>query len=122
MIQTKGLKHIQFVVRDADRALDFYRRLFGMEELFRDGSAIFARVPGAGDMVTFAGSAAWQPGSHRGLRHFGFFIEPDTNIPAAVAEIKAAGGTDIRSGEHGPGEPYIYFTDLDGYEVELYSS
>jgi len=120
MIPTRGLRHIQFLVRDADRAFAFYERLFGIEERFRDGPAIFASVPGGGDMITFAGWSAWEAGTHQGLRHFGFAIDPNIDIAAAVAEIKAAGGTQIRTGEHAKGEPYIYFTDLDGYEVELF--
>jgi catechol 2,3-dioxygenase-like lactoylglutathione lyase family enzyme len=119
MIRTRGLRHIQILVRDADRALAFYQRLFGIEEQFRDGPAIFASTPDGGDMITFAGWPAWQPAPHQGLRHFGLSIDPDLDIAAAVAEIEAAGGTDIRTGAHGEGEPYIYFHDLDGYEVEL---
>jgi catechol 2,3-dioxygenase-like lactoylglutathione lyase family enzyme len=122
MIATKGLRHIQFVVRDKERALAFYARLFGVEEQFRDGGAIFASVPGGGDMLTFAEQREWQPGEHKGLRHFGFAVDRDLDVAAARAEIEAAGGTRIRSGEHGEGEPYIYFFDLDGYEVELYAS
>ncbi|MEX0749280.1 MAG: VOC family protein [Dehalococcoidia bacterium] len=121
MIRTRGLRHIQFLVRDAERSFAFYQRLFGIEEQFRDGSAVFASVPGGGDMITFAGSSDWRPGAHAGLRHFGFAIDPGTDVAAARAEIEAAGGTAIRSGEHEDAKPYIYFTDLDGYEVELYT-
>jgi catechol 2,3-dioxygenase-like lactoylglutathione lyase family enzyme len=121
MIPTGGLRHIQFLVRDAERSFAFYHRLFGLEEQFRDGPAIFASVPGGGDMITFAGWPAWEPGTHHGLRHFGFAIDPDLDIAAAAAEIEAAGGTNIRTGEHGEGEPYVYFNDLDGYEVELFT-
>jgi catechol 2,3-dioxygenase-like lactoylglutathione lyase family enzyme len=121
VIPTRGLRHIQFLVRDADRAFAFYQLLFGLEEQFRDAGAIFASVPGGGDMVTFAGSPEWRPGEHRGLRHFGFAIDPDIDIESAAAEIEAAGGTAIRTGEHGEGQPYIYFKDLDGYEVELFT-
>jgi len=119
MIRTEGLRHIQILVRDADRAFAFYHRLFGIEEQFRAGPAIFASVPGGGDMITFAGWPEYKPGTHQGLRHFGFSIDPGVDIAAAVAEIEAAGGTDIRTGTHGEGQPFIYFIDLDGYEVEL---
>jgi catechol 2,3-dioxygenase-like lactoylglutathione lyase family enzyme len=121
MIRTHGLRHIQFVVRDAERSLAFYRHLFGVEELFREGTTIFAGVPGGGDMITLAESPDWRAGAHSGLRHFGFTIDPDVDIVAACAEIEAAGGTGVRSGEHEPAKPYIYFKDLDGYDVELFA-
>ena len=37
MIQTQGLTHIHLVVRDLDRSLAFYTRVFGLEEQFREG-------------------------------------------------------------------------------------
>jgi len=33
--------------------------------------------------------------------------------------IKSAGGTIIDKGEFVPGEPYVFFKDPDGYEVEI---
>jgi catechol 2,3-dioxygenase-like lactoylglutathione lyase family enzyme len=121
MIPTRGLRHIQLLVRDAERSFAFYHRLFGIEEQFRDGPAIFASVPGGGDMITLAGWPAWEPGAHQGLRHFGFALDLGADIPAAVALIDQSGGTAIRTGEHEEGKPFVYFIDLDGYEVELYT-
>ena len=37
MIRTQGLTHIHLVVRDLERSLGFYQRVFGLEELFREG-------------------------------------------------------------------------------------
>jgi len=37
MIRTRGLTHIHLVVRDLDRSLRFYKRVFGLEERFREG-------------------------------------------------------------------------------------
>lgn len=119
MIRSHGLRHIQIEVRDSERALSFYQRLLGMEEQFRHESGIFASVPGGGDMITFAQSPEFRPGEQRGLRHFGFAVDPDFDVDAAVREIEAAGGKVVRTGSRGPQEPYIYFEDLDGYEVEL---
>jgi catechol 2,3-dioxygenase-like lactoylglutathione lyase family enzyme len=37
MIRTRGLTHIHLMVRDLDRSLTFYQRVFGLEERFREG-------------------------------------------------------------------------------------
>jgi hypothetical protein len=34
--------------------------------------------------------------------------------------VERAGGTILRRGEFCPGEPYVFFHDLDGYEVEIW--
>jgi catechol 2,3-dioxygenase-like lactoylglutathione lyase family enzyme len=38
MIRTQGLTHIHLMVRDLDRALTFYQRVFGLEERFREAA------------------------------------------------------------------------------------
>ena len=38
----------------------------------------------------------------------------------ALEAIEAAGGCILRQGEFGPGLPYVYFKDPDGYVVELW--
>jgi hypothetical protein len=34
--------------------------------------------------------------------------------------VERAGGIILRRGNFCPGEPYVIFTDLDGYEVEIW--
>ena len=38
----------------------------------------------------------------------------------AQAAVRAAGGTITDTGEFIPGEPYVFFRDPDGYEVEIW--
>jgi catechol 2,3-dioxygenase-like lactoylglutathione lyase family enzyme len=53
MIQTEGLTHIHLIVRDLGQSLRFYAQVFGMQELFREGSSmIFLRTPGGKDTLT----------------------------------------------------------------------
>ena len=40
MIKTHGLSHVALCVVDPDRALNFYRSVFGVREYFRDESTI----------------------------------------------------------------------------------
>jgi hypothetical protein len=77
------------------------------------------RTPGSRDVLVFErrGEAAGKPG---GVIHFGFRLVHPADIDAAAGAIAAAGGTIRDKGEFVPGEPYIFFTDLDGYEVEVW--
>ncbi|MEO7650493.1 MAG: VOC family protein [Bryobacteraceae bacterium] len=42
------------------------------------------------------------------------------DIGDAVSEAERAGGKLLRRGEFGPGYPYAYVADPDGYEVEIW--
>lgn len=38
----------------------------------------------------------------------------------AVRQAGTAGGTILRQGEFGPGLPFVYIADPDGYEIEIW--
>jgi predicted enzyme related to lactoylglutathione lyase len=42
------------------------------------------------------------------------------DIDRAATAIEKAGGKILHRGEFCPGEPYVFFTDPDGYEVEVW--
>lgn len=122
MIRTQGLTHIHLMVRDLERALRFYRKVFGMEELFRSGAhMVFLRTPGSQDTITLNEDpeAAELAGTSGGIAHFGFRLDGSQDLDAALAEIEAAGGKLVRRGEHAPGVPFAYVRDPDGYLIEL---
>lgn len=122
MIHTEGLTHIHLVVRHMERSLRFYRRVFGMEELFREGDRmIFLRTPGGNDTITLNEDDAdrERAGESGGVRHFGFRLRDKADLEAAVTEVERAGGRVVRRGEHEPGHPFAYVTDPDGYVIEL---
>jgi catechol 2,3-dioxygenase-like lactoylglutathione lyase family enzyme len=52
--------------------------------------------------------------------HFGFRLQKATDIARALDAIHEAGGTIKEQGEFVPGEPYVFFLDPDGYEVEIW--
>jgi catechol 2,3-dioxygenase-like lactoylglutathione lyase family enzyme len=54
-----------------------------------------------------------------GVDHFGFRLKPDVDLDAAITEVVAAGGHLVGRGERGPGVPYAYVEDPDGYLIEL---
>ena len=122
MIQTQGLTHIHLVVRDLDRSLAFYTRVFGLEERFREGRGmVFLNTPNSQDLITLNEDPAEArlAGVNGGVNHFGFSLAPGTDLDAAIAEVKAAGGALVKRGEHAPGVPFVYVRDPDGYLIEL---
>jgi catechol 2,3-dioxygenase-like lactoylglutathione lyase family enzyme len=119
MVRTYGLTHIALAVRDADRAFQFYQRVFGAVAVFREPGFIQAQTPGTRDVLVFEEKKPRARGSG-GIAHFGFRLVDPSDIDAAAHTIAEAGGTIIGQGEFCPGEPYLFFTDPDGYEVEVW--
>jgi catechol 2,3-dioxygenase-like lactoylglutathione lyase family enzyme len=119
MVKTHGLTHIALCVVDPDRALAFYRSVFGVREYFRDASTIQALGPGPHDVIAFEKRPA-DAGSAGGIIHFGFRLTRPDDIDGAVAAVQAAGGTVLSRGSFGPGLPYAFVRDPDGYEIEIW--
>ena len=119
MIRTHGLTHIALAVHDPDASVRFYAQVFGLREYGRDGSRIHVRSPEGRDVITFVRepSLAGQVG---GVMHFGFRLQAPGDIDHAVQEVERAGGRILRRGEFGPGLPFVYVSDPDGYEVEIW--
>lgn len=122
MIRTQGLTHIHLMVRDLDRSLTFYKRVFGLEERFRDGRhMVFLNTPGSQDLITLNEDPreAEVAGVNGGVNHFGFRLRDGSGLDAAITEVEAAGGTLSKRGEHASGVPFAYVRDPDGYLIEL---
>ncbi|SRR6266545_426206 len=122
MIQTQGLTHIHLVVRDLDRSLTFYKRVFGLEERFRAGRhMVFLNTPTSQDLITLNEdpNEIQMAGVNGGVNHFGFRLTNGSDLDVAITEVEAAGGALVSRGEHGPGVPFVYIRDLDGYLIEL---
>jgi catechol 2,3-dioxygenase-like lactoylglutathione lyase family enzyme len=118
MIKTFGLTHIAVAVKDAKRSFEFYRKVFGMIKVYNEDGWIQAQTPGARDIVVFDESAP-RTGKPGGIAHFGFRLVDPKQIDAAAKAVTEAGGDILDKGEFCPGEPYLFFRDLDGYEVEI---
>jgi catechol 2,3-dioxygenase-like lactoylglutathione lyase family enzyme len=119
MIPTHGLTHIALAVADLDRAAAFYRRVFGMIEVFSEEGFIQLQTPESRDVMVLETDPA-RAGRAGGVGHFGFRLRDPADINAAALEVKAAGGEILRQGEFCPGEPYLFASDPDGYEVEIW--
>jgi catechol 2,3-dioxygenase-like lactoylglutathione lyase family enzyme len=118
MVRTFGLTHIALAVRDVDRASRFYQEVLGAVEVYRHPDFVQLQTPGAWDMLVLEKQPE-MAGKSGGILHFGFRLEEPAAITEAATAIERAGGTILRQGEFSPGEPYLFATDLDGYEIEI---
>lgn len=119
MIRTHGLTHVSLAVKDPDRSMRFYAEVFGAEEYYRDENNIQAKGNGTMDILAFERDPK-DAGRGGGVRHFGFRLVDPQDIVAAVEAVLAAGGKLKERGEFGPGYPYAYVFDPDGYEIEIW--
>jgi len=118
MIKTLGLTHIALPVKDVKRASFFYQKVFGMKEMYHSGDFIQVQTPGSKDIIVFEKgktAAKTKPGFH-----FGFRLTKPSGAKTIIKTIREAGGKIKESGEFVPGEPYVFFYDPDGYEVEIW--
>jgi catechol 2,3-dioxygenase-like lactoylglutathione lyase family enzyme len=119
MVKTHGLTHIALAVKDAERSLRFCRSVFGMKVVYRLEGFIQAQTPGSRDVLVFDENAP-RTGKRGGIAHFGFRLTDPRDIDAAAKAVRRAGGKIVSKGDFCPGEPYLFFIDPDGYEVEIW--
>ena len=119
VVPTFGLTHVALGVADAERAFRFYADVFGMVAVYRGVGFVQAQTPGCRDVLVFEeGDGA--TGAGGGIAHIGFRLRDPADIDAAIVAVTRAGGRVVRQGEFVPGEPYVFFVDLDGYDVEIW--
>jgi catechol 2,3-dioxygenase-like lactoylglutathione lyase family enzyme len=120
MIRTWGLTHVALAVADLDRASRFYREVFGAVEVYRQPAFVQVQIPDTRDVIVFELRDPAKVGTSGGIAHFGFRLRDPADIDAAAKAVQAAGGTVKSQGEFCPGEPYVFASDPDGYEVEIW--
>jgi len=116
--KTYGLTHIAMAVKDLDQTLAFYQKVFEVEVMYYQDDFLQVTTPGANDIIVFEKKKA-DYGKTGSIAHFGFRLRSAKDIDEMANRIKTAGGTITDQGEFVPGEPYIFFKDPDGYEVEI---
>ena len=118
-VKTYGLTHVAVAVRDVDRASAFYRKVFGAIIVYKQDGFVQLQTPGTRDVLVFEKQPK-RAGKSGGIAHFGFRLQDPRDIDAAARAVKKAGGTIKEQGEFVPGEPYLFATDPDGYEIEIW--
>ena len=118
-VRTHGLTHLALDVRDPEASYRFYRTILGSRVTWRDADSIEMQTPGRGDYVVLQ-RAPRSAGKRGGVSHFGFTLVTPKDIEKAIAAIEEAGGEVTERGFFTRDEPYVFFRDPDGYEVEIW--
>jgi catechol 2,3-dioxygenase-like lactoylglutathione lyase family enzyme len=118
-VNTYGLTHFAMAVKDPQRSLQFYQAVIGVVPVYVQDDFVQAQTPGSWDVLVFERRPG-QAGKAGGIAHFGFRLRRPADITRAKAAVEAAGGAIRHHGEFVPGEPYLFFLDPDGYEVEIW--
>ena len=119
MIKTFGLTHIALPVKDVKRSSAFYQKVFGVKEMYNYPDFIQVQTPGSKDIIVFEKQKKASFKIKTGF-HFGFRLPKPSGINNILDTIEKAGGKIKESGEFVTGEPYVFFYDPDGYEVEVW--
>jgi predicted enzyme related to lactoylglutathione lyase len=100
--------YVEFAVPNLARAKAFYGAVFGWN--FTDYGAEYSSFEGLGTSGGFLHAQASGTGGP-------LAVFPVTDLNAALARVKAAGGTVTRPIFSYPGGQRFHFRDLDGYEI-----
>ena len=119
MIKTFGLTHIALPVKDLNRSLTFYQKIFGVKEMYHYPDFIQVQTPGSRDIIVFEKLKKKVTAPKNGF-HFGFRLPNPSDLKPIINKIKNAGGQIKETGVFVPGEPYVFFYDPDGYEIEIW--
>ena len=118
--KTYGLTHVSVAVNDLDRAFRFYHDVFDMEIMYREEDFIQLTTPGSHDVIVFTKGENDHIGHSGGINHFGFRLRDPADIHEIIRKAIDGGAHIISQGEFVPGSTYVFFTDPDGYEVEVW--
>lgn len=116
------LEHVNLTVSNVDAAVDFYRRLLGLEVRWRGATTNGRPAAHVGTdrcyIALFEGTGGPVEGGDYervGVNHFGFVVD---DIDATRRQLASLGITPTAEADYEPGQRF-YFRDLDGIEVEI---
>ncbi len=122
-IPVSRLNHAVLYVRDLDRAVEFYKRVFGFEEVSRiRGFAAFLRAAGTDNhhdlgLFSVGPDAPRPPRGSVGLYHLAWEV-PTIEDLATAAEVLRDSGALGGASDHGVSKS-LYGADPDGNEFEI---
>jgi catechol 2,3-dioxygenase-like lactoylglutathione lyase family enzyme len=118
----KGISHITLIVRDLDRATQFFEDALGAQEVYSSGNATFSLSREKFLLVSHLWLALMEGESiQRSYNHIAFEIAEE-DLPVYEERLHRA-GAEIRQPRSRKAEEgqSIYFYDLDGHLFELHA-
>jgi catechol-2,3-dioxygenase len=122
-IAVARLNHAVLYVRDLDRSADFYKSVFGFDEIARIRNFMaFFRAPGSANhhdlgLMAVGPQAPRPPRGSTGLYHLAWEVPRIEDLAAAARVLSAAGALGGAS-DHGATKS-LYGQDPDGNEFEI---
>jgi catechol-2,3-dioxygenase len=117
------LNHAVLYVRDLDRAVDFYKRVFRFEEIGRIARVMaFLRAAGSSNhhdlgLMAVGPDAPRPPRGSTGLYHLAWQVPTIEDLATAHAVLSAEGAL-VGASDHGATKS-VYAQDPDGNEFEV---
>ncbi|HUM46568.1 MAG TPA: VOC family protein [Chitinophagales bacterium] len=118
--KTYGLTHLALAVKDVQRSIEFYHKVFGTAIMYTGEGWAQIQTPGTNDIIVLEENKTLAGKTGGGILHFGFRLEKPGDMGKVLEAIYRAGGIIRETGEFMPGEPYVFFYDPDGYEIEVW--
>ena len=122
-IPVRRLNHAVLYVRDLDGSVDFYKRVFGFEEISRIRNfAAFMRAAGTDNhhdlgLFSVGAQAPRPPRGSTGLYHLAWEVGSIEDLAVAAKVLRDAGALGGAS-DHGVSKS-LYGADPDGNEFEI---
>ena len=123
MIPVARLNHAVLYVRDLDRSVDFYQRVFGFKEIARErGMMAFLRAADSTNhhdlgLMAVGPAAPRPPRGSTGLYHLAWEVPRIEDLARAASVLSAEGALGGAS-DHGATKS-LYGQDPDGNEFEV---
>jgi catechol 2,3-dioxygenase-like lactoylglutathione lyase family enzyme len=118
MIKHRGLRHLALNVKDVERAVDFYRRVFGMTVVWQPDDDNAYLSSGCDNLALHRGAAGDL--SAQSLHHLGFIVATLGELEAGyqwVCENRLEIALPLR--RHRDGSVSYYLRDLDGNVIQV---
>ena len=123
MIPVTGLNHAVLYVRELERSVEFYKSVFGFEEVSRlHGTMAFLRVKGSRNhhdlgLIALGSNAPSPPKGTIGLYHLAWEVKTIEDLANSIQILKNNGYFRGAS-DHGASKS-VYGQDPDGLEFEI---
>ena len=119
----RRLGHVNYFVTDLDRTMDFFKKVGGLEEVYRKAAGTTDDAPVVAGFLSNGNThhdvAVAARGQNPGLNHFGFEVENETDLVAGFRQVDE---TEIkfRASDHRIARS-LYCFDPDGNGTEIYA-